>query len=397
MGGEDLTKHFYNNLRIVDMSRCALTVGTWTVVLHQRKQIKKKPFINNFINSSPELTHWNLKSSFNNMTGCNSNPVLDFIATELAEGAVSNLEFLGLRQNKIPKASIPSLGTIMTKLSNLKVLDLSKCSLGVAGGHLLKEPQSNCKKLEYLCLFNNLLDVDGMRSISKALEVQSSLKFIDFGFNRIKDEGQRNLKLGLNKNKNSKLTALGLRYNFLSDDGVKSFITEVTSSSLETLFLKNNNLTNDLLAEHKETALKKNAKLYCDFFDKIEVNDESKLNRTIFVSPANMDGNQPVKNFFDARKTGVILNIRIRKGQNYPNRADNQHFAFIEFASELSVHKSLMIPKRKRLIGSKKIDIYRAGTATYFYSKNCKVKNSKTNYAKNVSKGDVRKKIVKRR
>jgi len=34
-----------------------------------------------------------------------------------------------------------------------------------------------------------MLDVDGLRSLSKVLATNTSLKFIDFGFNRLKDEG----------------------------------------------------------------------------------------------------------------------------------------------------------------------------------------------------------------
>jgi len=91
------------------------------------------------------------------------------------------------------------------------------------------------------------------------------------------------------------------------------------------------------------------------------------------------------------------MNIRIRKGANYPNKEKNTGFGFIEFASEESVMKCLMMGKKKRKIGSQKITMYRAGSATYFYSKSCAAKDSKTNYAANNTKGAVRRKINKRR
>lgn len=89
------------------------------------------------------------------------------------------------------------------------------------------------------------------------------------------------------------------------------------------------------------------------------------------------------------------MNIRFRKGQNYPNKDANVAFGFIEFASEESVMKCLMMGKKKRSINGQRITMYRGGSATYFYSKSCAAKDSKTNYAANNSKGGVRRKIQK--
>lgn len=79
-------------------------------------------------------------------------------------------------------------------------------------------------------LFHNLIDVDGMRGLSENLATNKSLRYIDFGFNKLRDEGLKNITMNLSKNQNSKLEVLGLRYNFLSDNAVTSFVDGLNKS-----------------------------------------------------------------------------------------------------------------------------------------------------------------------
>jgi len=45
------------------------------------------------------------------------------------------------------------------------------------------------KSVKYLNIFANTIDVDGARSFEKTLAANSTLEFIDFGHNRLRDEG----------------------------------------------------------------------------------------------------------------------------------------------------------------------------------------------------------------
>lgn len=68
-------------------------------------------------------------------------------------------------------------------------------------------------------MFHNICDVDGARAIGEALEVNSTLQFLDIGHNRIRITGLKAIVKGVLSNDNSKLCKLGLRSNFISDDG----------------------------------------------------------------------------------------------------------------------------------------------------------------------------------
>ena len=294
---------------------------------------------------------------------------------------------LDLSGNKFSKEQTKSLGHLVERLPELKTLNLSNCNLGVAGGHLLKEPLGNCKKLEQLNLFRNLQDVDGLRSLSQILATNTTLKFIDFGFNRLKDEGLKNIAQNLAKNENSSLQILGLRYNFQSDNSVINFFGSLhKTTKLRVAFLKRNRLTQRKLKNIKETACKVNPSMYCDALEKLDYMQEDILNRTLHVGGCT-DKDQII-DFFEVRhKCGTVLNIRLRKGPKYPNKPEKQTIQFIEFASEESVMKALVIKKKSRRIRNVKLNIYRAGTSTFFYSKATQAKNSKTNYTANTRVG----------
>jgi hypothetical protein len=390
MGGEDLTFHFNCRLKMLDLSDGVINAASFNVDAWKRKQCKNLPDFRYLLSNCPSLTHLNLRNS-----NASSN-FFDLFNLLLEEKNVCNLEFLDISRSTLTKSMIPTVGSIISRLPQLRVLNMSKCKLGVAGGHLLKKPFSECSKLEYLNLFNNLLDVDGLRSISQILATNKSLKYIDFGFNRLRDEGLKNVSKFLAQNSESSLEALGLRYNFLNENSVLEFLSNLKNSKIHTLFIKKNNIPQGSLTTIKEKALAVNPRFYCDMFDKLDITREDLLNRTIWVSDIPKIDKTSTANWFEKmRECGKIMNIRHRKGTNYPNKDKDIAFGFIEFASEESVMKALMMGKKKRKIGNSKITMYRAGSATYFYSKSCAAKDSKTNYAANNSKGAVRRKIQK--
>jgi hypothetical protein len=73
--------------------------------------------------------------------------------------------------------------------------------------------------LKGLNLFKNTIDVDGARAIRELLESNSTIEFIDLGHNRIRSKGLEAIKEGILANSTSKIHSLGLRMNFINDDG----------------------------------------------------------------------------------------------------------------------------------------------------------------------------------
>jgi len=51
------------------------------------------------------------------------------------------------------------------------------------------------------------------------LKVNKTLEFLDVGFNRLREKGIKALTDGIIENPDSKIKYLGLRFNFINDDG----------------------------------------------------------------------------------------------------------------------------------------------------------------------------------
>ena len=62
--------------------------------------------------------------------------------------------------------------------------------------------------------------MDGARAIKELLKINNSLEFLDLGHNRIREKGIKAITDGLVENKNSNLRHLGIRFNFINDDGL---------------------------------------------------------------------------------------------------------------------------------------------------------------------------------
>jgi Ran GTPase-activating protein (RanGAP) involved in mRNA processing and transport len=73
--------------------------------------------------------------------------------------------------------------------------------------------------LKSLNLYRNLVDVDGARALKELLKVNKSIEFLDLGHNRLREKGIKAITDGICDNKESKLKHLGVRYNFINDDG----------------------------------------------------------------------------------------------------------------------------------------------------------------------------------
>lgn len=73
--------------------------------------------------------------------------------------------------------------------------------------------------LKSLNLYRNRVDVDGARSLREVLKVNKTLEFLDLGYNRLREKGIKAITDGLSENPDSKLKSLGVRFNFINDDG----------------------------------------------------------------------------------------------------------------------------------------------------------------------------------
>lgn len=73
--------------------------------------------------------------------------------------------------------------------------------------------------MKSLNLYRNLVDVDGARALKELLKVNKSIEFLDLGHNRLREKGVKAITEGICENKESKLSHLGVRYNFINDDG----------------------------------------------------------------------------------------------------------------------------------------------------------------------------------
>lgn len=76
---------------------------------------------------------------------------------------------------------------------------------------------------------------------------------------------------GIAKNKSSKVETLGLRFNFLSEDGVTEFLKTVKDSqNIKELFIKNNRINEYGLFQLKKAYDNLKGKTNIDIFDKLK-------------------------------------------------------------------------------------------------------------------------------
>jgi len=297
-------------------------------------------------------------------------------------GFVSKIKILNLSRNLLQKEGAKILATIFKTNGILEVLDVSSNKLGVAGAQCLAEALRENKSVKYLNIFANKIDVDGARSFETTLSVNSTLEFIDFGHNRLRDEGTMALARGISKNKDHKLKFLGLRFNFISEDGIIDFLKKVygegKKSPLQALYIRNNAINDYGLMNIVKNVTNLNIKLHIDVLDKIKLLDTDILERTVWIHPAT-GTTDDIKTFFEVtHNVGIVLNVRERRGTKWPNRAKQENkFFFVEFADPTSVTRALHLASRKLAsLNGVSFRIYKAGSGTYYYSKQKRPKHA---------------------
>lgn len=161
-------------------------------------------------------------------------------------GTCDKLKILDLSQNKIGSLGVKQLATSLETNKNLEFLDLSQNNLGVYGTWILTNSLKKNNTLKGLNLFKNTIDVDGARAVRELIKVNTSIEFLDIGHNRIRSKGLEAITQGIQNAKDCKIKSLGLRLNFINDDGFTRFFDESIlsgMSKIENLYISQNNLT----------------------------------------------------------------------------------------------------------------------------------------------------------
>ena len=297
------------------------------------------------------------------------------VSDNLEKEPQCTLKKWNLSNNSIDKESSKHLAEVLKKLDSLEILQLKKCSLGVAGAINLNPVIAENKSYKILDLAANKIEVDGARKIAKALKTNTSLQFLDLGFNKIRDEGLRVIGESLAENTHSGIKCLGIRGNLLTDAAFETLITNLSkneSAKLNSLLFRGNEQTDFYLKKHIETAKKYNQNLFVDIFNKAFYLKEDILKRSIWVELGRASLHSIV-NFFRQKEVGVVVNARVRGGKKYETISSRKNFALVEFAHPLSVDKALiLVSKRKNNLNGRSFQIYRAGSSTFYYNKNCK-------------------------
>lgn len=214
---------------------------------------------------------------------------MDTFVFALGENPIGacKMQSLDLSKNPIKKEGAKQLSIGLAANHSLISLDLSGCGIGVSGMYAIANALKENNNLENINLYRNIFDVDGARSLGKVLAINTTLKSIDIGHNRIRQTGLKAIVDGIRENKNSALTTLGVRSNFINDDSINMLFETlvIARPQLKRIFLKTN-----FLSEFSKVALAKKciaakSDVFVDDFQTVDLLDKEKLDRTIWISP----------------------------------------------------------------------------------------------------------------
>lgn len=110
-------------------------------------------------------------------------------------------------------------------------MDISKNNIGVSGAQVLSTSLKNNKSVKFINLFNNKITFDGAKAFAEnVLPFNTVLEFLEIGHNRIRDKGLKALTDGIVKNPQSNIKSLGLRFNFLTKNGVEFLLEKLSKN-----------------------------------------------------------------------------------------------------------------------------------------------------------------------
>lgn len=126
--------------------------------------------------------------------------------------------------------------------------------------------------MKTLNLYRNKVDVDGARSLRELLKVNTSLEFLDVGHNRLREKGIKAITDGICENPGSKLKHLGLRFNFINDDGFNYFFENAifkNKSKIDHVYFLQNYLSEHFTVQLAAKLEQSGKKIYADGFEKL--------------------------------------------------------------------------------------------------------------------------------
>ena len=197
------------------------------------------------------------------------------------------LKSLNLSRNNLNKEHTKLLAEAMEENSTLEFLDISQNILGVYGVTLIARSLHKNKTLKGLNLFKNTLDVDGSRALGEMLKVNSTIEWLDVAHNRIRPSGLQAISEGILANKDCKIKTLGLRMNFINDDGFQEFFSKVIfsgKSKIDHLYINENNLTDLKAITFSDEIKSKKLNVFVDRFEKLCFNSDKRMENTIWVN-----------------------------------------------------------------------------------------------------------------
>jgi NLR family CARD domain-containing protein 3 len=315
-------------------------------------------YLGDLIKISPNLT-------ILEMDECQLNKqTLESLSEALNPKSKIPLKVLKMRGNKqIGKFGLKPLAEQLKNNTQLELLDLSGCELGVQGASFIATILEENKSITELNLFGNFVETEGGILISKALQKNSTLKSLDLGLNRLRARGSGFIAELFTVN--TTLESIGLKHNHIPDKfGVKitKSIIENKKSPLKKISLAGNFLTIPIRSEISLAFAMSGRNIEFDLSKLVENKDPEKQERTVYITPLPMGiTEQQIKKLFYSTKCGVCLNVSIYKHKTKKSFTEGK-YAFVEFAHVDSVKLACqLIHKKKNNLASNEIRITKAG------------------------------------
>ena len=362
MEKEDLEKKLYCNIKQLDLERCDLTFYGSIADIEKSINPKWPQLVKLFAN---QITSFNMAKA--NVTGKKSMELIcKCINNPIEKTKVNRLNLCG---NRIDKEGAKILCDILKQQFTLTHLDLSGNKLGVSGCKSIAQALLNNTSLRYLNLYSNQVDVDGARCLKETLLANDTLEYLDVGSNRLRDKGVLAIAEGIVGNKTCALKGIGIRYNFITDDGAEKFFEIILENSkIDKVFARNNYLTEPYLTNLHKIIDAHDSKIFVDCLEKMKYLDEDLLSRSIWISPISSAFTPlAIKNFFqETHKCGVVINVRVYQGNKLDYKPKENWYAIVEFVDEDSVARALRVASAKKsILMGVRFRIYKAGTAHF--------------------------------
>lgn len=157
------------------------------------------------------------------------------------------------------------------------------------------------KSLKCLNIFNNKIGYDGAKAIAKnVLANHPTLECLEIGHNRIRDKGLMSITDNILENKNCRIKILGLRFNFITNNGATYMYNKLTSGKtrIEEVFLKNNQIDDMALNNLEHIRDFEKSTISIDMLEKLKYLDAERMERSVWIHPISNINLQNLKRFF---------------------------------------------------------------------------------------------------